>query len=135
MGLEGEVPELVDPAIADPTMDRVEATQSLRLLGKHTVAFHLDQDVVLHRSKRPAFHSNAMTFEATSHHGRSPATRTYYSVGGGFVVDDTSTDGPQIVRDSTQVRYPFTTGANQAFRARAPGGTPMCALCDSAWAS
>ncbi|MFF8844283.1 L-serine ammonia-lyase [Streptomyces sp. NPDC015127] len=121
LGLEGEVPELVDPAVAEPTMDRVHATQSLRLLGKHTIAFQLDDDVVLHRSKRLAFHSNAMTFEATAHDGRRLALRTYYSVGGGFVVDDSAADSPQIVPDSTPVRYPFTTGAELLAHTRATG--------------
>ncbi|MEU6661921.1 L-serine ammonia-lyase [Streptomyces sp. NPDC046821] len=121
LGLEGEVPELVDPAVAEPTMDRVEATESLRLLGKHAIAFHVDDDVVMHRNKRLDFHSNAMTFEATADDGRQLASRTYYSVGGGFVLDDTAANGPQIVPDTTPVRYPFTTGAELLAHTRATG--------------
>ncbi|GGN51628.1 L-serine dehydratase [Streptomyces albiflavescens] len=121
LGLEGEGPELVDPAVAEPTMDRVRATRSLRLLGKHAIAFQVDEDVVLHRGKRLAFHANAMTFEATGHDGSCLVRRTYYSVGGGFVVDENSADGPQIVPDSTPVRYPFTTGAELLAHTRATG--------------
>ncbi|MGW0825753.1 L-serine ammonia-lyase [Streptomyces sp. NPDC002845] len=121
LGLEGEAPELVDPAVAEPTMDRVRALRSLRLLGKHTIAFQPGDDVILHRGKRLAFHSNAMTFEATAHDGHRLASRTYYSVGGGFVVDDSTADSPQIVPDSTPVRYPFTTGAELLAHTRATG--------------
>ncbi|MFH8573714.1 L-serine ammonia-lyase [Streptomyces sp. NPDC017993] len=121
LGLEGEVPELVDPAVAEPAMDRVQATQSLRLLGKHTIAFQCDDDVILHRSKRLDFHSNAMTFEATAHDGHRVAWRTYYSIGGGFVLDDSEAGSPQIVPDSTPVRYPFTTGAELLAHTRATG--------------
>ncbi|MFF8428874.1 MULTISPECIES: L-serine ammonia-lyase [unclassified Streptomyces] len=125
LGLEGEAPELVDPAIAEPTMDRIRETRGLRLLGKHTIAFQADADVVLHRSKRLAFHANAMTFEATARDGGCLARRTYYSVGGGFVVaergDDSAADGPRIVPDSTPVRYPFGTGAELLAHTRATG--------------
>ncbi|GHB51173.1 hypothetical protein GCM10010377_47700 [Streptomyces viridiviolaceus] len=121
LGLEGEVPELVDPAVTAPTMDRVRATRNLRLLGKHPMAFHLDDDVILHRGKRLAFHSNAMTFEATAQDGRRLASRTYYSVGGGFVLDDSEAFSPRIVPDSTPVRHPFTTGAELLAHTRTTG--------------
>ncbi|MEU0602963.1 L-serine ammonia-lyase [Streptomyces sp. NPDC006393] len=121
LGLEGETPELVDPAVAEPTMERVHATRSLRLLGKHSIAFPLDDDVVLHRGKRLAYHSNAMTFQATAADGRRLAARTYYSVGGGFVLDDTETGTARIAPDTTPVRHPFTTGAELLAHTRATG--------------
>jgi L-serine dehydratase len=37
--------------------------------------------------------------------------RTYYSVGGGFVVDETAAGSDRIKADDTVLRYPFTTGA------------------------
>jgi L-serine dehydratase len=38
-------------------------------------------------------------------------TRTYYSVGGGFVVDETAAGAGKIKADDTAVRYPFGSGA------------------------
>jgi L-serine dehydratase len=38
--------------------------------------------------------------------------RTYYSVGGGFVVDEAAAGADRIKADDTPVRYPFTTGAD-----------------------
>ena len=37
--------------------------------------------------------------------------RTYYSVGGGFVVDETAAGADRIKADDTVLPYPFTTGA------------------------
>ncbi|MEW2259648.1 L-serine ammonia-lyase [Streptomyces sp. NPDC047869] len=121
LGLEGEAPEVVDPAVAAPAMERVRATRTLRLLGKHPIGFQIDDDVVLHRAKRLDFHSNAMTFEATAENGRCLARRTYYSVGGGFVLDDSEAGSPRIVPDSTPVRHPFTTGDELLAHTRATG--------------
>ncbi|WP_416982600.1 L-serine ammonia-lyase [Streptomyces sp. T028] len=121
LGLEGHTPEHVDPALAAPAMDRVRTTGSLRLLDKHPLAFRVDDDIVLHRGKRLEFHSNAMTFEAVDAAGRSLSLRTYYSVGGGFVLDEDQANGPQIVPDTTPVPYPFTTGAQLLAHAEATG--------------
>ncbi len=41
---------------------------------------------------------------------REIAVRTYYSVGGGFVVDETATGADRIKPDDTVVPYPFRTG-------------------------
>ncbi|MGI5459951.1 L-serine ammonia-lyase [Streptomyces sp. CA-249302] len=121
LGLEGHAPETVDPALAEPTMDRVRTTGSLRLLDKHPLAFRVDDDIVLHRGKRLEFHSNAMTFEAVDSAGRRVSLRTYYSVGGGFVLDEDQANGPQIVPDTTAVPYPFTTGAQLLAHTEATG--------------
>jgi L-serine dehydratase len=121
LGLEGEEPELVDPAIAEPTLTRVRASASLRLLSKHPVAFQVDDDIVLHRRRRLPFHSNGMTFTASDARGELLSSRTYYSVGGGFVLDDTEASRTQIVPDATPVRYPFTTGAELLAHTQATG--------------
>ena len=36
--------------------------------------------------------------------------RTYYSVSGGFVVDEEAAGADRVVLDETPLRYPFTTG-------------------------
>ena len=86
----------------------------LMLLDAHPVGFDPDRDIVLHRRKRLAYHSNAMTFTAAGADGGELASRTYYSVGGGFVVDEaarTLAEGPALISDPTPVPFPFSTGA------------------------
>jgi L-serine dehydratase len=36
--------------------------------------------------------------------------KTYYSVGGGFVVDEAATGSDRVVLDDTEVKFPFSTG-------------------------
>jgi L-serine dehydratase len=109
LGLEGERPELVDPLAAQPRVERVQATGRLRLGGTHEIGFTVE-DVVLHRRKTLPFHANGMTFEAFAADGSRLDHRTYYSVGGGFVVAD-EPGGPTVVDDPTPVEFPFSTGA------------------------
>ncbi len=109
LGLEGERPELVDPVGAQPRVDRVQATGRLNLAGTHAIGFTVD-DVVLHRRKTLPFHSNGMTFQAFDADDVELDLRTYYSVGGGFVVTDEGGEGRRIIADPTPVRFPFTTG-------------------------
>lgn len=110
LGLEGERPELVDPVAAQPRADRVTAEHRLCLAGRHEIAFGPD-DIVLHRRKALPFHPNGMTFRATSVDGTVLSERTYYSVGGGFVVTESEAGEKQLVPDPTPVPFPFRTGA------------------------
>ena len=112
LGLMGERPDAVDPQHTPMRITAVTETGALSLLGEHPIAFNLDDDIVLHRNKQARFHSNAMVFRAFDDDGVAVSERTFYSIGGGFVLDDTqvSGDGPVVVADQTPVRYPFGTG-------------------------
>ena len=111
LGLSGEQPESVDPVAAGVLAAKVAQTGRLRLPGGREIVFDPGEDIVLHRRKRLPFHSNGMLFAATDEAGCEIATRTYYSVGGGFVLDEDETGGKRIVPDSTPVPYPFSSGA------------------------
>src|SRR5689334_7185782 len=121
LGLEGERPELVDPAAAAPRVESIRHTGKLSLAGERTITFSVDDDVVLHRRKRLDFHSNGMTFQAFDADGAELERREYYSVGGGFVLDEDDAGRPVIVEDGTPVRYPFTTGQELLAHARESG--------------
>jgi L-serine dehydratase len=112
LGLMGERPDAVDPQHTPMRIAAVTETGRLSLLGEHPIAFNLDDDIVLHRNKQARFHSNAMVFRAFDNGGVRVSERTFYSIGGGFVLDDTqvSGDAPVVVADQTPVRYPFGTG-------------------------
>ena len=127
LGLEGEAPETTDPRGADPRLAEVRAAGRLRLDGSHEITFDLDSDVVLHRRARLAFHSNGMRFTAWASaaptEGEEPLhQREYYSVGGGFVLDQDEVGENVIVPDDTPVKYPFTTG--DELLARCAGDRP-----------
>jgi L-serine dehydratase len=110
LGLLGEVPETVDPAAAEPLVAGVAGTGRLCLPGGREIDFDPAEDIVLHRRRRLPFHSNAMRFTAVDEADREISARTYYSVGGGFVLGEDETGAPQIVPDATPVPYPFLSG-------------------------
>ena len=111
LGLSGEQPETVDPAAGGSLAERVRASATLKLLGRVPVRFDAGTDIVLHRRKRLDFHSNGMRFAALDEAGEELSARTYYSVGGGFVLGEDETGRPAIVADATPVPHPFTSGA------------------------
>ena len=111
LGLTGERPETVDPAAAEPMVARIRETGRLAMPGGREITFDPGSDIVLHRRKRLPFHSNAMLFAATDDQGDRIAERTYYSIGGGFVLGEDETGAPRIEADATPVPYPFDTGA------------------------
>src|SRR5690349_3695681 len=121
LGLEGERPELVDPGTADARVESIRRSGQLALAGEHPITFSVDDDVVLHRRKRLEFHTNGMVFRALDAEGVELDRREYYSVGGGFVLDEDEAGHPVIVEDRTPVRYPFHTGHELLAQARETG--------------
>ncbi|MDG4755545.1 L-serine ammonia-lyase [Micromonospora sp. WMMD718] len=111
LGLEGEVPETVDTDSVGPRVERIRTQRRLDLFGSQGVDFDPDADLVLHRRRSLPYHPNGMTFAAYDAAGGEVRTRTYYSVGGGFVVDEAAAGADRIKADSTRVRHPFLTGA------------------------
>jgi L-serine dehydratase len=99
LGLSGEQPHLVDPTVSPAYEDG-----TIALIGKHTIAFSADDDIVLHRNRRLDFHSNGMVFHAYGENGDVLERREYYSVGGGFVLDQDETGQRVLVADPTPVR-------------------------------
>ncbi|MEU9824709.1 L-serine ammonia-lyase [Micromonospora chersina] len=112
LGLEGESPETVDTDSVGPRVERIRAQRRLSLLGSQEIDFDPDRDLVLHRRRSLPYHPNGMTFAAFDAAGEQVLARTYYSVGGGFVVDEAAAGADRIKPDSTRVRHPFLTGAD-----------------------
>ena len=111
MGLEGELPESVDIASMSQRIEGIRANNKLMLAGSRSIAFNEEIDLVMHRKKSLPYHPNGMSFEAFDEQGKSLLKRSYYSVGGGFVVDEAAAAGDcQIIEDETPVPYPFSSG-------------------------
>lgn len=109
LGLQGLEPETVDTSTADDQVAAAALDAELRISGDHRVDFNWDEDVVLHRRKSLPAHPNGMTFRALDHSGAVLSERSFYSIGGGFVVDGDAGPDAQVVADDTPLPYPFTT--------------------------
>ena len=117
LGLEGERPESVDVGAIPERIEAIRRDGTLRLNGDHPIAFNEKTDLLLHRRKGLPLHPNGMRFTAYGAGGGVSAehkqllTRIYYSVGGGFVLDESGSGVGTIVEDVRSLVYPFTTAA------------------------
>ena len=111
LGLEGETPESVDTDGTAARLERIRRHGTLNVLGEHPVRFEESRHLVMHRRRRLPHHSNGMRFTALDDNDEVLTSAVYYSVGGGFVVDENAADGSWIAADTTRLPFPFTTGA------------------------
>ncbi|WP_243831974.1 L-serine ammonia-lyase [Naumannella halotolerans] len=110
LGLCGEDPQTVDTDATPVRVQEIKDHRTLALNGSHKIDFDPDADLLLYRRRSLPFHPNGMTFTAW-HDETEVRQQTYYSIGGGFVLDDDGSGNPQIVPDPTPLPHPFRTGA------------------------
>ncbi|HEY3750740.1 MAG TPA: serine dehydratase beta chain, partial [Pseudonocardiaceae bacterium] len=103
LGLTGEDPRTVDVDTVDERVASIRRLFALDLLGEreHRISFDPDRDLVLHRRRSLPAHPNGMTFTALDDAGETLRASTYYSVGGGFVVDESASGTDRIKADDT----------------------------------
>ena len=109
LGLQGEDPATVQTELSEARIATASEQGQLTLAGCHVIDFAADDDLILHRRKSLPAHPNGMTFTAYDDAGRELRSRTYYSVGGGFVVEDDAIGADRVVLDTTAVAHPFGT--------------------------
>jgi L-serine dehydratase len=112
LGLLGHTPELIDPDLIAGLLDQVRISHALALLGEHDVEFDLATDVILNGKVRLALHPNGMTMRAFDAAGATVAEESYFSIGGGFVVDETAQGEDPVVSQDAPLPYPFRTAAD-----------------------
>ncbi|MBW8829176.1 MAG: L-serine ammonia-lyase [Burkholderiales bacterium] len=114
LGLAGHEPDTVDVDAIPALLDTIRSAAKLMLAGTHPVSFDEKTDLIFYRRESLPFHANGMRFIAYDTAGRELSSRTYYSVGGGFVVsDEVAADGTrqkQIAPDTTVLALPFHSG-------------------------
>ena len=107
MGLMGEWPDAIDPALIGPRIAELQHSETLLLDGYLPIPFVWAQDMRLIDENLP-FHPNAMTLVA--HTDTAELHRdTYYSVGGGFVVDAAQAASGVLDMDRTELPYDFSS--------------------------
>lgn len=106
LGLLGEQPDLVDVDTMRQALDRVAEEQKLSLLGTLEIPFRFREDIRLNKHDALPFHTNGMRFSALDHRGECVLQRDFFSVGGGFIVEDAGTD-VVLYKDEKNQAYPF----------------------------
>ena len=118
LGLEGLMPDSIDPDSIDARLTKIRKEKVLQLQGSHPIAFAEKSDVLFLRRETLSFHPNGVKFMALDAAGALLQERRYFSVGGGFVVSQEDADAehaathaaPRIVADRTVLAYPFLSG-------------------------
>jgi L-serine dehydratase len=127
LGLSGHEPDTVDVEAVPGLLAAIRNEGRLTLPGGPTIVFIEKDDLKFHRRESLPFHANGLRFVALDAAGTQLADRTYYSVGGGFVVsDEVAADGSRqkvVAPDTTELPLPFHSGEELLKRAHQIGGT------------
>ena len=109
MGLAGNLPDTIDIDAIPAFMRKVEQTGKLLLAnGQHEVEFPTEGGMNFHSTNLP-LHENGMTI--TAFDGDNVLyTKNYYSIGGGFIVDEEHFG--QETENTVQVPYPYKYAAD-----------------------
>jgi L-serine dehydratase len=111
MGLEGETPDAVDVDSIAHRVAEARENSVLYLLGRKQISFNFRDDLVMHRHESLPFHPNGMRFSAFDRNGCELLKTTYFSIGGGFVINETASGGNVLIENEDTVSYPFSSAA------------------------
>ena len=98
LGLEGEQPATVDVDAIPGRLAAITRRGTVRLLGEHEIAFTVGKHLEFNRRKKLGYHPNGMRFTAYDGEGAAIRERAYYSIGGGFVADETAAGSEQTLQ-------------------------------------
>lgn len=108
MGLSGADPTTVPTASIPEAISKIKAEKKLILKGEHAIPFDPAAGLNFLREFLP-FHANALSFKAQLHNGRE-FSKTYYSIGGGFVVSKERKRAKRKAQLFQQFPHPVETG-------------------------
>jgi L-serine dehydratase len=108
-GLEGGLPESVEPESIEATLQRVRSSGRIRLLGEHEIAFDEPMQLLFMHHERLPRHSNGMRFTALDAGRKVLREEDYYSIGGGFIVRGDEAEAAEAHAHAPPP-YPFSSG-------------------------
>jgi L-serine dehydratase len=110
LGLEGETPEGVDVDSMPARLSAIRDGRRIKLGGSHEIAFDEKSDLLFHRTESLPAHPNGMRFIARDAQGSDLLSRTYYSIGGGFVVNEGAAQRDELKPPAQRLPYPYRSG-------------------------
>jgi L-serine dehydratase len=110
LGLEGQTPESVDVDSVHGRMEHIRTGKSLTLPGGRAIPFDETSDLLFHRRESLPEHPNGMRFLARDSQGAELLAKTYFSVGGGFVVDDPSASTEHVRPAAHTLAFAYRSG-------------------------
>ena len=111
LGLSGEQPDTTDIERIEPRLTQIRTSGILHLLGERAVSYFEGSDLILHKRKNLPLHPNGMRFSAIGEDDHLLESKVYYSVGGGFILEESEIKDDKLPQTSIDLPYPFSTGA------------------------
>ena len=108
LGLLGYTPESIDPDQAESIVDAVVETGVIGIGSYQKIEFQPQRDILFLRKEALQFHPNGMRFDVLDDANEIVLQKSYFSVGGGFVVEDSD---QSIGTRDCRVPYGFQSGA------------------------
>ncbi|MFC5472480.1 L-serine ammonia-lyase [Paraherbaspirillum soli] len=131
LGLEGHLPDQIDPDLVEPRLAEIRSSKRLLLNGTHPITCIEKEHVLMYRREALPQHPNGMRFVALDAAGSEIAQKEYYSVGGGFVVTPegqrVNAAQPSLGQPDAELPYPFHSG-DDLLRMCAESGKSIAAL-------
>ncbi len=107
-GLEGNLPDTVNPDLIQPRGQEIITSGKLNLLSQHIISFQYNHDLEFNFKDSLPSHTNAMRFSAYDASNTPLHSEIYYSIGGGFIVTQEQADQNTTGQDHI-VPFPFAT--------------------------
>ncbi|CAM2837574.1 L-serine ammonia-lyase [Pseudomonas gessardii] len=107
MGLMGEWPDRVDPTSIGPRIQQLRESGRLLLGGTQEISFNWQHDLLLLEESLP-YHPNAMSLHAYGANGLL-SEQTYYSVGGGFIIEAAEAESGIAPTSDVKLPYDFSS--------------------------
>jgi len=106
LGLLGETPKTVDTNSVDDMVENIKKSKKINILYKKEIDFDYETDLILHRGKFLPYHPNAVTLSIYDINDELLLEKTYYSIGGGFVISEDDIDKTEETEE-IEVPYAF----------------------------
>lgn len=113
LGLLGYEPDTVPVKQVDSLLNEIERTQELTLCHHYPINFPSDGAIIFHRRKTHPLHANGISFRAYCNED-IVFDKTYFSIGGGFIVEEASFKEQQANKLSLKqidVPFPYSTAS------------------------
>jgi L-serine dehydratase len=93
------------------TIQSIKQNKNLVINNTHKINFNPTEDIIFLFDESLPYHPNAVTFTATNHKEIAIA-KTYYSIGGGFVVSDHQTQQQEHKTQILELPFPVDDSAD-----------------------
>jgi L-serine dehydratase len=120
LGLEGHHPSTIEAEFADQRRQEIRRSRMVRIHNEHPLELERGVQVYLQPEIHRVQHPNALVIRA-EFDDESFESMEYYSVGGGFVVDERGREVEGSSRDGVVVPFPFRSGTELVEMAEARG--------------